>query len=112
MIDVARIRADLRNAPKIESIHQKIYAAASAEGALDMGSWHTCETTHCRAGWAVTLAGDEGHALESRIGTAAAAAMIYLASTDPTIGRIPNWYASNEEALEDMRKLAEAEASR
>jgi hypothetical protein len=29
-----------------------------------MGSWHTCETTHCIAGWAVHLAGEEGKALE------------------------------------------------
>ena len=35
-----------------------------------MGSWHTCDTTHCIAGWAVRLAGDEGKALEEKFGTA------------------------------------------
>jgi hypothetical protein len=100
--------ADLRGAPKIENIHKAIYAAASADGALNMGKWHTCETTHCRAGWAVHLAGEEGRALEENIGTAAAGALIYIAS-DPTLERVPNWYASNDEALADMKALAEKE---
>jgi hypothetical protein len=100
--------ADLSGAPKIENIHKAIYAAASADGALNMGKWHTCETTHCRAGWAVHLAGEEGRALEENIGTAAAGALIYIAS-DPTLERVPNWYASNDEALADMKALAEKE---
>jgi uncharacterized protein YjbI with pentapeptide repeats len=103
--------ADLRDAPKIENIHQKVYAAASQPGALDMGDWHRCETTHCRAGWVTHLAGDEGRALEDRIGTPAAASLIYLAS-DPAIDRIPDFYCSNETALEDMKRLADLEAAR
>ncbi|WP_425909887.1 hypothetical protein [Nitrobacter sp. TKz-YC02] len=43
------------------------------------------------------------------MGTPAAAAMIYLAS-DPKIERIPNFYATNDEALADMKRLAELEA--
>src|SRR5436309_3202922 len=35
--------------PKIENIHQKVFAAVSLPGALNMRDWHTCETTHCRA---------------------------------------------------------------
>jgi hypothetical protein len=100
--------ANLSGVPKIENIHKAIYAAASADGALDMSEWHTCETTHCRAGWAVHLAGEEGRALEDKIGTAAAGALIYLAS-DPTLERVPNWHASNDEALADMKALAEKE---
>src|SRR5262249_25511822 len=103
--------ADLSDAPKIENIHQKVYAAASAPNALNMGDWHTCDTTHCRAGWVVLLAGDEGSALEDRIGTAAAASLIYLAS-DPTIEKFPNFYCSNDAALADMKAMAEAEAAR
>lgn len=76
-----------------------------------MGVWHTCDMTHCRAGWAVMLAGEEGTALEARLGTAVAGALIYLAS-DPALERIPDWYASNAEALADMKRLADAEASR
>jgi hypothetical protein len=76
-----------------------------------MGTWHKCETTHCRAGWVITLAGDAGKAMEFCMGTPAAAALIYLAS-DPTLERIPDFYASNEAALADMKHLAEQEAAR
>ena len=105
------IDANLSDAPVIENIHQKVYAAASAQGALDMGDWHKCETTHCRAGWVTTLAGKEGQDLEDRIGTAAAATLIYLAS-DPNIEKFPSFYCGNDEALADMKAMAEAEAAR
>jgi pentapeptide repeat protein len=104
--------AVLRGAPVIPNIHQTIYAAASRPGALDMSTWHKCETTHCRAGWAVATAGDAGFDLEKRLGsTAAAALLIYLAS-DPSLDRFPNFYAGNAETLADMKRLAELEASR
>jgi hypothetical protein len=104
--------ADLRGAdwlPKIENIHVAVLAAASNPGALDMNQWHTCGTTHCRAGWVVTLAGDGGRVLEGVYGTAAAAALIYQAS-DPTLERIPDFYCSNEDAMADMARLAGAAA--
>jgi hypothetical protein len=103
--------ANLSDAPKIKNIHQKVYAAASAQGALDMADWHRCETTHCRAGWITILAGDEGKALEDRIGTRTAATLIYLAS-DPTMEKFPSFYCGNDEALADMKAMAEAEAAR
>jgi hypothetical protein len=104
--------AYLSGAPKIENIHQAVYAAASSPGALDMAQWHNaCGTAHCRAGWVVTLAGDEGKALEDRIGTPAAATLIYLAS-DPTIERFPDFYTDDDTALADMKAMAEAEAAK
>jgi uncharacterized protein YjbI with pentapeptide repeats len=96
--------ANLSGVPRILDIHKAVYAAASRDGALDMSQWH-CGTTHCRAGWVVTLAGDAGAAMEYCIGTSAAAALIYLAS-DPTIDRIPDFHCSNEAALADMARLA------
>jgi hypothetical protein len=111
--------ADMRSAvlsggmdgvPTIPNIHQVVYAAANRPDALDMGHWHTCETTHCRAGWVVTLAGAGGRALEWAMGTPAAAAVIYLAS-DPKLEKIPDFYANNNAALEDMKRLAEEEAA-
>jgi hypothetical protein len=90
---------------KIPDIHKAIYAAASQPGALDMRTWH-CGTTHCRAGWVVALAGEGGAALEWAMGTSAAAAMIYIAS-DPALERIPNFHATNDDALADMQRLAE-----
>lgn len=107
-VDVLR-GADLRDCPvKIKNIHSAVYAAASKPDALNMSEWHTCDTTHCRAGWVVALAGEGGRALEWAYGTPAAAALIYMAS-DPTLERVPDFYCGNSEALDDMRRLAEAE---
>lgn len=91
--------------PKIENIHAAIYAAASQPNALKMSDWHTCKNTHCRAGWAVTLAGKEGKELEARFDTCLAAMMIYEAS-GYKISPV-RFNDSNEEALADMKKLAE-----
>ena len=69
--------------PIIKNIHQSVFEAASATGcALDMGSWHSCETTHCRAGWVIHLAGEAGYALEEATDTPFAALMIYKKSSE------------------------------
>jgi hypothetical protein len=74
-----------------------------------MGVWHaSCGTTHCRAGWVIALAGEGGRVLEGCYGTPAAAALIYAAS-DTKLDRIPDFYCSNTEALDDMERLAKAE---
>ena len=109
--------ANLGDAPIIENIHQRIYEAASVENALDMDEWHgsggICGTRHCRAGWVVHLAGEEGKKLDEKMGTAAAAIAIYAVSDPEYFGRegLPNFYASNETALADMKRLAELEAN-
>jgi hypothetical protein len=100
--------ANLRGVPVIPEIHRAVYAAASQPHALDMSTWHTCDTTHCRGGWIVSLAGAAGKALEWAMGTPTAAALIYMAS-DPTLEKIPDFYASNTDAMEDMKRLAEKE---
>lgn len=100
----------LKGVPKIRNIHQRVYEAASPAGALNMSAWHSCDTTHCRAGWVTHLCGDAGAALEWAMGTPGAAAMIYLAS-DPNLERIPNFYAGNDAALADMMRLADQEAA-
>lgn len=72
-----------------------------------MGRWHTCENTHCRAGWAITLAGEAGKKLEGFYNTALAAMLIYDAS-DPSFKINPGrFFDANEDALADMRRLAE-----
>lgn len=110
--DANLVGADLRDAklphdiPVIHDIHKKIYASISANGnSLDMRSWHTCETTHCRAGWAIHLAGKDGYELEKKYDASVAGALIYQAS-DPNLERIPDWYASNEDAMADIKKMA------
>ena len=91
--------------PKIEHIDDQILRAISAEGCrLEMVTWHTCETTHCRAGWAIRLAGAAGMAIEGLIGTGPAAALIYHMSRPGH--PIPDWYASNEDALADIKRHA------
>ena len=93
--------------PKIENIHQAVYAAVSQPDALNMKNWHTCNTTHCRAGWVVHLAGEAGYALENFHDTALAAQLIYRESgyqINPC-----RFYDSSEAALADMKKLAESE---
>ena len=105
----ADLRENLEGVPFIKDIHQTVYNACTVPpDALDMVGWHKCETTHCRAGWVVTLAGEGGKALEFAMGTPAAAAIIYLKS-DPKLEKMPDFYCSNEEALADMKRLADAE---
>ncbi len=70
-----------------------------------MDEWHTCKTTHCRAGWIVTLAGAAGKMLEAVVGTPNAAALIYQAS-DPTISKVPDFYCDNDSAMEDIKRLS------
>ena len=89
----------------LPNIHQAVYDAITAPGnSLEMADWHTCETTHCRAGWVVVLAGAAGAMLEDLVGTSTAAALIYHAS-DPEM-TTPDFYASNEDALADIRRMA------
>jgi len=69
-----------------------------------MSTWH-CGTTHCRAGWVVTLAGEAGKELEAATSTAFAAMKIYRVS-DPT-WHMSNFFDTNERALADMKAMAE-----
>ena len=87
--------------PIVDDLDEKVAKAASC-GNLDMSSWH-CGTTHCRAGWAITLGGEAGAALEEAVGPEMAGRLIYEAST----GRpAPNFFASNAEAMEDIMACA------
>lgn len=82
-------------------INSAVAASCKNPGALEMGIWHTCDTTHCRAGWAVVLH-PQGKLLESIYGTNAAAALIYNACG----GFVPDFYASNEDAMKDIIEKA------
>jgi len=114
-LDVANLRgayldgayldvANLDGVPIILNIDTTILAAIEGGGSLDMSTWHSCKTTHCRAGWAIHLAGEAGYALEDRVGPCAAGAIIYAASR-PGLP-VPNFYASSEDALADIRRCA------
>ena len=89
----------------IPNIDAAILTAIETDGnKLDMDDWHRCETTHCRAGWAIHLAGPAGYELEKKIGPNAAGALIYAVSRPDK--RIPNFGALTDEALADIRKCA------
>jgi hypothetical protein len=96
--------------PKIENIHQRVYEAVTATPeSLEMATWHTCNTTHCRGGLVVTLAGNAGKALEMFHDTLLAAQLIYRESgykINPS-----RFFDSNDDALADMKRLAEEEAA-
>ena len=91
--------------PVIGDIDAAILAAIGEDASgLEMKDWH-CGTTHCRAGWPVKLAGEAGAKLERRFGTGAAGALIYAASRPGM--PVPNFFATNADALADLRKCAE-----
>ena len=74
-----------------------------------MSTWHTCKDTHCWAGWVVTLAGAEGKALESFFDTPLAAMKILDASSPLRVSPV-RFFETNDDALENMKKLADQEA--
>ena len=94
----------------VKDLHRKIYAAAtSTPESLDMSDVHGCDTTHCRAGWAVHLAGEAGYALEKRFGWELAAMKIYDASCPGYQISPVRFYDTDAAALADMKKLAGVE---
>jgi len=98
---------NMPDAPKIENSHQAVLAAATAtESSLDMGRWHVCETTHCRAGWVVHLAGKAGYELEEKTDTAFAAQVIYKKSSEIEVP-LRMFYVNSEESIADMKRCAE-----
>jgi len=50
--------------------------ALETDAALDMSEYHSCDTTHCIAGWGIFLAGEEGAKLEKEYGPQIAGLML------------------------------------
>lgn len=103
---MAHFRERNPEVPVIERLDAEILEAITVgKGVLNMSDWHhgdACGTTHCRAGWAIFLAGPKGAELEREHGPERAGAMIYRAST----GRTPNFSAETDHALEDIKACA------
>ena len=91
--------------PVIENIHQKVFEAIQKEDALNMSEVHTCSTTHCRAGWVVHLAGEEGYKLEEKTNWSFAAMQIYKASSDIKVSPV-RFFEGNSEAIKDIKRCA------
>lgn len=105
--------ADLRNANLRDAVGfsiaadaperlQAVARAALKPNALEMTAWHTCETTHCMAGWAVHLAGEPGRILELTLGTEIAG--LYLLG--PEAHRY--FFKKNDEAREFLQSVMDA----
>ncbi len=112
-------RADLRranlsgaNLPKIikvDKLFTHILAAIESGGELHMGSWHECETVHCIAGWVVTLAGEAGRVAENLVGTPWSATIIINESCQYLKGKVPNFYATDEEGMAFIKECVAKE---
>ena len=103
--------------PFVENLHQKVYEAAIQPSALQMDTWHTnekiedgahCGTTHCRAGWIVTLAGKEGRDLEVQTSTLFAAMQINKVSSEIRISP-KSFYLNNDLAMKEIEEFAQKE---
>ena len=68
---------------------------------LVMDDFHSCKTTHCRAGWAMTIS-TVGDKLEEYFGPWMAGALIYQKST----GAIPDFFETDDNAMKSMRFAA------
>lgn len=90
----------LPDAPVVPDMEKRIAVACAVPGALRMLDWHTCGSTHCRAGWAIHHAGEEGAALENLVGPGVAGALIYWKNA----GHIPDFYTTDDEAAADIAK--------
>lgn len=73
-----------------------------------MGNWHSCDTTHCWAGWITHLAGEAGKQLEKTTDTAFAAQLILRESSEHKVG-VNFFYVDGPTALAEMKRLAELE---
>lgn len=94
----------LPDVPVVADIDAKILAAIEAGGELYMKNWHSCATTHCRAGWAITIAGEAGLELERKTSPYLAGRLIYEASRSGV--PCPDFFATDEEAMADLRRCA------
>ncbi len=81
---------------------QRLQAAAAAalqEGALEMRTWHTCDTTHCLAGWLIHQAGEVGRLLQAAVGPGVAGLML------GGVEAHSHFWDSNEAATEWLRSV-------
>jgi hypothetical protein len=64
-------------------------------------------TAHCRAGWAIELAGKAGRDLEKEFGSNAAGALIYAASRPGQ--PIPNFFVNKKTLMNDIKACAQTQ---
>ena len=72
----------------------------SGEGELLMSHWHSCETTHCLAGWAIHQAGEVGKILEANVGPHMAGMQLL------GVEAASHFYDSTEDAMKWLESIA------
>jgi len=121
--------ADLSENIKVENLFSKIKVSVDSYGALEMGGWHGgcetvdsggdlemggwhggCKTTHCLAGWVITIADEVGQVMENLLGIPWAAALIINESCPYLKGKVPNFYANNDQSINFINECAAREA--
>ena len=92
-----------------KALWREVFHAVEAETiGLEMGNWHAkgrCGTTHCIAGAAIHLRGEEGYALEDAYGSASTAGLALLG-----LDAGPIFYMGEDKAMEELRRRAAAPA--
>lgn len=76
-----------------------------------MDQWHTCDTTHCRAGWAEWLGGQKGKELAAQTSTLFAAQLIFRENAPNIPVPLRKFFQNNEAAMADIKRCAELEAA-
>lgn len=94
----------------MEYLNTTVLSSIEEDGnILHMGTYHKegdCGTTHSLFGWTIHKH-PKGYELEKHFGAWMAGAIIYKKST----GHIPDFHASNDDAMADLRKRAEEETA-
>jgi hypothetical protein len=94
----------IEGVPVVPDLPRRVLEAVNEGENLDMSDWHTCDTTHCRAGWHIHLAGDAGYKFARRHSSDIAGSLIYAASCP---GRpIPDFFCTNAEAMASIKEDA------
>jgi len=83
------------------------HAALASPDALEMGSWHKCDTTHCICGWAEHLGGPLAELIIRTQGNDAGGLMLL------GVGAHAHFYKTNEEARAFLQSVIDqAEAAK
>lgn len=91
--------------PPDPDLMRRVMQAVLQPGALNMRRWHTCDTRHCLAGWAIHLAGPAGYVLESITSPSVAGSLLipeaahlfYHDNSSEVLDWCRNWLDSHQE---------------
>jgi hypothetical protein len=90
----------------VSDTQQRLIAVAkdalASKDTLQMDLWHTCNTTHCIAGWAIHHAGEIGYCMENEIG-APIAGLILLGPE-----AFKHFYDTDEQARKYLESVLES----